>query len=57
MQKKRICSYEKSTQLCNPIGLMILKTLIVQIVSVEWEAKGIPSGIYVLIYVKQKKDV
>ena len=34
MRKNRLCSYEKSTQVCHPIGLMILKTLIVQIVSV-----------------------
>ena len=35
MQKNRICSYEKSSQVCLPIGLMILKTFIVQIVSVH----------------------
>ena len=35
MRKNRICSYEKSTQVCHPIGLMILKTLIVKIVSVH----------------------
>ena len=28
-----ICSYEKSTQVCHPIRLMILKKLIVQILS------------------------
>ena len=30
-----LCSYEKSTQVCHPKGLMILKTFIVQIVSVH----------------------
>ena len=38
MQKKRIYSYEKSTQVCHLIRSIIFKTLIVQIVSVHFLA-------------------